>query len=133
MRNKYAAKRTSNDGYSFASKGEASCYQLLRLREKAGEIKIIQTQVNVRLSDAQILYIPDFLIRDLKSGRVIYVEYKGFETPEWKIKKRLWKAYGPAPLQVWKGAGMRMVMVEEIPGGRDSGGGTITLETEGEE
>lgn len=108
---KYGAKRVENDGYSFASKGEASCYQFLKLRERAGEIKILQTQVQVRLSDAEIVYKPDFLIQDLSTGEEIYIEYKGFETPEWRIKRRLWKAYGPGPLHVYKG---RMQLSEVI-------------------
>ena len=88
------------DGHSFASKLEAAVYQLLMFRERAGEIKIVQLQSRVYLTDSRILYIPDFQCLNLKAENVFFVEAKGFETPDWKIKKRLWEHYGPAPLEI---------------------------------
>lgn len=111
--NKYRAKRVTGNGYSFASKGEAACDQLLCLMEKAGEIRIKKRQAVVYLSRARIMYVPDWMIENLKTGQDEYVEFKGFETPEWRIKRKLWMYYGPAPLTVYKGSA-RHIFVHEI-------------------
>jgi hypothetical protein len=95
--------RIKIDGYSFASKLEASVYGLLKLQAMAREIDIIQHQCKIYLSEAEIGYIPDFKCRDMRTGEVFFVEAKGFETADWKIKKKLWSKYGPAPLHVWSG------------------------------
>lgn len=108
-RHKFAAERSGG----FASKLEAAVHATLQLLERAGEIKSIQIQDHVRLSKAEILYIPDFRV-ELPDGAVEWHEAKGFETPEWKIKKRLWKAYGPGPLTVWKGSHAKPYIHERI-------------------
>lgn len=102
-KNKYRAKRVQYENFTFASQLEAAVYQLLKLRENAGEIELIQTQATVLLTKAEIKYIPDFKCLDLKTNTVFYVESKGYSTPEWNIKKRLWRYYGPANLEIWKG------------------------------
>jgi hypothetical protein len=106
--------RITLDGHFFASKLEASVYQFLRLRERAGEIKITHLQSRIHLTDARILYIPDFQCLNLKTQSVFYVEAKGFETPDWKIKKRLWFHYGPAPLEIWRGTHSRPFLDEIV-------------------
>jgi hypothetical protein len=113
-RNKYSAKRTVLDGYTFASKAEASCYSMLKLMELAGEIKILSLQDKVYLTHAKILYKPDFKIMDLVANKVVWVEFKGKETASWGIKRRLWKFYGPGPLRVFKAQGSRIFLHEEI-------------------
>ncbi len=112
--NKYKTKRTESHGRSFASRGESDCYQMLQLMEKAGEIEVLQCQDHVYLTDAKITYIVDFRILDKTLSRMVWVEYKGFETPEWRLKRRLWKFYGPGPLRIYKGYGLRVTMTEEI-------------------
>lgn len=111
---KYGAKRTTHAGMSFASKGEANCYDYLRALEQNGEIEILQQQAQVYLSAARILYKPDFKIQNLIKDRLEFVEYKGYETPEWRIKRRLWLAYGPAPLRVYRGSGRNLVLTETL-------------------
>lgn len=106
--------RVKIDGYSFASKLEASVYGLLKLNALAREIEIIQHQVKVFLSEAEIVYIPDFKCRYLRTGEVFFVEAKGFETADWKIKKKLWSKYGSAPLHVWSGTCHRPALQEII-------------------
>lgn len=102
-RSKLRNRRIELDGYKFASKLEAAVYLKLRLLASAGHIKILKHQVRVSLSEAKIIYIPDFLCLDLKTEAIFYVEAKGFPTSDWKIKKKLWSSYGSAPLQIWKG------------------------------
>lgn len=111
---KYGAKKQELDGHSFASKLEASVYQMLKLRERAGEIKILQVQDHVYLTRARIQYIPDFRCLDLATGEEFFVEAKGFEAPTWPLKKKLWKHYGPKKLEVWKGTYLRPVLDEVI-------------------
>lgn len=101
---KYRNKKVQHEGHSFASKLEAAVYQVLKLRQKAGEIDIIKHQDYVYLSQARIPYIVDFKIFDWKLGDFSWVEAKGFETPEWRIKKRLWSYYGPGPLEIYRGS-----------------------------
>lgn len=100
---KYANKKIEHAGYSFASKGEAALFDFLKLRERAGEIKVLQNQDHVYLTEARILYIPDFKCQDLISGEVFWAEFKGFSDKKWPIKRRLWLAgYGPGKLEIYK-------------------------------
>jgi len=112
IRGKFGAKRTEVHGRSFASKLEAAVYMILLLREKAGEISDIECQVQVALSAAGIIYKPDFRF-ETPAGPV-FAEAKGFDTPEWRLKLRLWKAYGPAPLEIWRGSATKPVLTETV-------------------
>lgn len=80
---------------------------LLQERERAKEIEVISREKHLLLSAAEIKYIVDFECRDLKTGQALYVEAKGFENERWPIIKKLWRAYGYGPLEVWKGTHMR--------------------------
>jgi len=111
---KYSAERSTRAGRSFASKLEAALFDLLVLREKAGEIREISQQAQIVLSQAKIIYKPDFMFVDCKTGRTVFAEAKGYETPEWRIKRRLWLAYGPSPLEVWKGSHRRLTLSETL-------------------
>lgn len=111
---KYKNKETKASGRSFSSKGEAGCFQMLELMERAGQIEILQAQDHVYLTDARILYIADFKIFDKEIGQTVWIEYKGFETDVWRIKRRLWIHYGPGQLRVYKGYGDRLRITETI-------------------
>lgn len=102
-KSKLGNTRVRLDGYSFASKLEASVYLRLKISLTAGKLKILEHQPRVHLTEARILYIPDFKCLDLQTNEIFFVEAKGFETPDWKIKKRLWEKYGPASLHIWRG------------------------------
>ena len=125
---KYGNSRTEFAGRSFASKLEASVAGVWQLHQAAGELRDVEYQVEVRLTRAGVIYKPDMrawhlggLVDD--KGRPvavgpIYGEAKGFETPEWRIKKRLWSVYGPGPLAIYMGAAARPKLVEwVIPSG----------------
>lgn len=122
--NKYGAKRTETDGYSFASKLEASVYQILKLREKAKEIEILQTQDHIYLTQARIGYIPDFKCIFLDTNIPFWVEAKGFETDKWPIIKKLWRYYGPGVLEIWKGTHINPILIETISPIREHNGET---------
>lgn len=106
--------RVQLDGYNFASKLEAAVYLQLKVSLLAGEIALLAHQPRVHLTEARILYIPDFKCMNLRTNEVFFVEAKGFETPDWKIKKRLWEKYGPAPLHIWRGTYSRPVFKQVV-------------------
>ena len=110
---KYRSVRVTHSGHSFASKLESALFTLLQLREKCGEIKEIQCQDHVYLTDARICYIPDFKFFDLQADTWVWAEAKGMQTPEWKIKKRLWKYYGPGKLEIYMGS-YKNIKLDEI-------------------
>lgn len=112
-RSKYGNKKVEHAGRSFASKLEASGFDMIQNRK---DIKLRRQQAHIKLSKADILYIADFECDDLTSNiqdALRYIETKGFETPEWKLKKRLYRIYGKWPLEIWirKGKG---IFLDEI-------------------
>ena len=111
---KYNAVKVENNGKKFASKLESSLYDILLLREQAGEITDIELQPKVYLTDARILLIADFKVFDKITGGHIWYEAKGMKTPVWAIKRRLWFYYGPGILRVYKGSYKSPKMVEQI-------------------
>ena len=111
---KYKNRITSNHGYSFDSRLESALYDLLLLREKAGEITELRVKPNVYLTNARILAIPDFWAIHATTGDSIYFEAKGIELPVWRIKRKLWIYYGPGILEVWKGSYQRPYLHETI-------------------
>lgn len=113
-RSKFGNKKTVIDGHAFSSKLEGAVYQLLKLREKAGELELVKLQGLTYLTRSRILYKPDFECIDNATGRHFWVEAKGAITPVWMIKKRLWKNYGPGRLEVWKGTSVRPILDEII-------------------
>ena len=108
--NKFGAQRT--DG--FASKGEASLHQILSLREKAGEIKLIKCQQRVHLV-CGIYWKVDFQFYTTKKNRQVWAEFKGFEDARYLLIKKLWACgFGPGELEVWKGSWQRPYLAEKI-------------------
>lgn len=112
-KNKYKAKRATVGAIGFHSKAEAGLYVRLSGLQNLGIIKELQTQQQVTLTDAKIIYKPDFTFVHVKTGALIHGEFKGLETPEWRIKKKLYVNYGPAPLIIWKMKGKKL-FVDEI-------------------
>lgn len=114
FRSKFRNKRVEHLGYSFASQFECAVFNLLLLREKAGEIKDIQCQDHVYLTEARICYIPDFKFVDLQTNNFAWAEAKGFETDTWRIKKKLWQFYGPGKLEIYKGSAKKVTLKEVV-------------------
>lgn len=101
-------------GHSHRSGLETSVCAMLQRREREHEIVLEQVEDHVYLTDARILYIPDFRCRNVKTCLSFYVEAKGFETPEWRIKRRLYQHYGRHPLEIWMGTAARPFLKEII-------------------
>ncbi len=114
MKTKYKARRISHAGKTFASRAESSLYDLLNLWQESGTIKDLQEQPQITLTRAKIRMIPDFKYVDSVTNELQYAEFKGFETDVWRIKRRLWEHYGPAPLHVWKGPHSKIYLHETI-------------------
>lgn len=107
---KYGSQKVSVAGRSFGSKLEKDLFIELMLEEKGGLLKNLRQQVSVYLTNARIQYIADFSAEvaiGVDAGQVVYYEAKGFETPVWRIKRRLWIHYGPGILLVYKRQGMK--------------------------
>lgn len=97
MWHKYGARRTEYNGILYASKREAEYAQELDLRVRIGEIVSWERQIPFELVVAGTKicrYILDFVEID-KDGNRTYIEVKGFPTPEWKLKFKLFKALFP--------------------------------------
>lgn len=103
-KNKYGNIKTHTEhGFLFDSKLESAGYGYLLLLQQNKEIKNIRVKPNITLTEAKIRMIPDFVAFHIEMGQDVYYELKGFETDVWRIKLRLWKVYGPGPLQVIRG------------------------------
>lgn len=113
---KYSNKKISHSGYSFASKLEAALFDHLKLREQAGFIADLKVQDTVYLTEARIMYKPDFRFFNLESERNEWAESKGFETSDWRIKRRLWECYGPGKLWIYAGTATKLVLKEVLQG-----------------
>ena len=102
-RSKYGAKKTIVDGIKFDSKWEAERYGQLKAMEKAMFIRDLELQVpyDLIVNDVKICrYIADFRYKKESNHTITNDEYyvevvedtKGFETQEFKLKKKLMKA-----------------------------------------
>lgn len=96
------------------SKLEVAVCEILQWRQKAGEIRIVKSQAHVYLTEAKYHCIPDFECFDLKLNDLFWVEAKGFEVQRWGDTKKLWRVYGPGPLEIWKGTYRKPRLVETL-------------------
>lgn len=93
---KYGAVPTVVDGIKFASKGESNRYLELKAMQKAGVISELRLQPVFRIEVAGELickYRGDFLYRE--NGREVVEDYKGVETPVFKLKWKMVQALYP--------------------------------------
>lgn len=118
-RNKLGAKKVTVDGHKFPSKLEAAVYVMLKRKFDSGLLLGIELQDKVYLTDAKILFKPDFKVTAL-DGTFFWVEAKGMELPVYAIKKRLWKVYGPGDLHVYKGSYTNPKLSEVVKGPNQS-------------
>lgn len=118
-------KRVELDGRSFRSKAEAQMYLYLKQLKKLGEVKDLRCEQRVQLLPGgrgeSVDYYADFVVFDTKLGCDVWIEVKGFETDKWKIKKKLWKHFGPGTLRIYKLGWNKLQLDEEI----ESKGGRI--------
>ena len=112
--NKYGARKVQVGDKILDSVHEGRRYQELLLRQRAGEIQSLETQVKFllipaqyetyerysdktgkRLKDGQrcleqkVEYIADFVYQNMETGEWIVEDAKGCTTPEYVIKRKL--------------------------------------------
>lgn len=100
---KYGNRKTELDGMTFASRKEARRYAELKLLERAGEIRNLETQVPFVLIPTQtdergevieraLTYKADFVYNE-KSGKLVVEDVKGYKGGEaytvFTIKRKL--------------------------------------------
>lgn len=94
--NKYRNRRTKIKGISFDSQAEADRYVELKFLTKINEINGFVRQPSFILNDGEkpIRYRPDFMVCD-NDGFIWVEDVKGFQTPEFKLKRKLWQIQIP--------------------------------------
>jgi hypothetical protein len=107
---KYNAKRTEIDGIQFDSRVEGKYYEYLKQQQQEGLIKRFELQPIFTLQEGfrkygkyfrPILYVADFKVY-LNDGSVQIIDVKGFETPDFRIKRKLFEAKYPFKLILMK-------------------------------
>lgn len=96
---KYRAVRTEYDGVWYDSGIEARRAAELDILMSADRVMGWSGQVRVPLGEDTVAVV-DFLVWQ-RRGRW-YEEVKGFETPDFRRIRRLWKRHGPLPLLIYK-------------------------------
>lgn len=101
--NKYGAQQIVVDGVLFHSKGEARYWEVLRLREKAGEIYGLERQkrYDIDVNGQRIgFYKCDFAFYDNIEKRYRVLDFKGVLTKEFRRTKKLIKAIHNVEIEV---------------------------------
>lgn len=108
----------SHSADGFGSKLEAAVFSLLKTREALGEIRDIKRQQRVILQDGpravQISWRLDFSYVNGKTEELVFVEAKGFETVDYKLKLKMWRFRKPHSLEIWKGDFRKPFLAEFI-------------------
>jgi hypothetical protein len=92
---KFGNERIELDGIVFASKAEAKRYAELKALERAGEIAELELQPKFKLTVNGVevcTYIGDFRYRHVATKKLVTEDVKGFETKDFKLKAKLFKA-----------------------------------------
>ena len=98
---KYKAIRTTIDGITFDSKGEAKRWIDLKKQEKEGRIQNRKRQIAYPLhvkGDLVTSYVADFTYDE--DGTEIVEDFKGHITSVFRLKKKLFEAIYQQPLRV---------------------------------
>jgi hypothetical protein len=108
---KYHAKRTEIDGISFDSMAEGEYYRHLKKQQEEGKIDGFELQPAFELQSSYlkdgkrvrpIIYKADFIIRYPDGTREV-IDVKGFETADFKIKRKIFdKNYPSVKLTLMK-------------------------------
>lgn len=109
---KYGAKKVTIDGITFDSKAEGRYYEHLQKLKKSGLVEDFQMQKAFTLLDRfahpqtgrivrAITYKADFEVL-YADGRIEVVDIKGFLTPEFKIKAKMFMFRYQIPLILLK-------------------------------
>jgi len=101
---KYKARRTTIEGITFASKGEAMRYLDLKRLEQAGHIRNLRLQVGYPLAVNGFklcTYVADFVYEE--AGTTIVEDFKGIKTAIFRLKAKMMKALLGIELRITTG------------------------------
>jgi len=98
IRHKFNATSTKLDGMRFDSKKEAKYYEQLKERVADGEVIFFLRQSPLHLP-GNIKYVVDF-VEFHADGTVHFVDVKGYETSEFRLKKKLVESFYPIKIEV---------------------------------
>jgi hypothetical protein len=110
-RSKYNATRTQVGDIWFASKAEARAFQVLKIAEGHQLVTSLRLQPRYPLQESftdayerrhrAVVYVADFEF--VRGGRLIAVDVKGYQTPAFRIKAKLFaQRYPDILLEIWK-------------------------------
>ncbi len=113
--NKFGAQKVLVDGVTFDSKGEAKRWAELVLLERAGSIRDLERQVRIPLvigmrpilvrskgypNGRQAKYVADFAYTESATGEEVLEDFKGFDTPESRLKRAIVEAMTGFPVKI---------------------------------
>ncbi len=110
---KYGARPTEALGQRFPSHLEAHTYAHLWQQQKARVIYDLKRQVRVHLVCGIRLNV-DFSYVHCATNMLEFAESKGFSTPEWLLKQKLWRTFGAGVLWVYVRSGRGVKISERI-------------------
>jgi hypothetical protein len=114
-RGKFGNVKVEHAGHWFDSQLEKAVFLSLSLQERAGAIRDLSHHPGtVFLGPARAQYRPDFRFTNVKTGETEWAEAKGFETPAWRGKLKLWRVVGPGRLHIFKGTAASVKCVETV-------------------
>jgi hypothetical protein len=100
LHHKFKAQKTECDGIKFSSKLEQRWYRHIKEMKESGEVLFFLRQVPFHLP-GEVIYRADFMLF-FADGHAEIWEAKGFDTPEWLIKKKLVEAIYPIEIKIVK-------------------------------
>ncbi len=116
---KFNAKRTEYNGVVYDSKGEAKLAETLDWLVRCGQILSYERQVPLFLvPEAPKIgkMVMDFVVK-LPDGRVIYIDFKGFQTKDSKLKVKLINHFHQITVMIVKESEDVMALFKDVPRG----------------
>jgi len=105
-RSKYGNRKVVVDGITFDSQAEANYYAALKIREMAGEVGGVEHQrpFNILGPKGELIttYRADFAFWDFTEDKFRVIDVKGVETPMFRLKRKLVKAFLGIDVEVVK-------------------------------
>lgn len=91
---KFGAQPVTTEEGHFASQREFQHWHLSKLRQRAGEISNLERQVRFRIEHNGV-HICDYIADEVffEGGKRVVVDVKGVETPVFKLKQKLMRAF----------------------------------------
>lgn len=99
-RHKFNAKICESDGIKFSSKRERSFFHALKAQQDRGEVLFFLRQIPLHLP-GNTKYVVDFQVF-YANGEVAFIDVKGLETENFKLKKRQVEDLYPITIEIVK-------------------------------